>query len=88
MKLETGHLTSKKKIYALLLAIFGSSVALIGTLKVFANVFLGGTSSNNCSHGHELDYCMKNYTIGSARSRDYLATHSLSNGSPMFTNNN
>lgn len=61
MKLETGRLTSKKKIYALLLAIFGSSVALIGTMKVLANVFFGHTSSN-CSHGHELDYCFLNTT--------------------------
>lgn len=56
MKLETGKLTSKKKIYALLLAIFGTSITLIGTLKVLANIFSGHTSSN-CSHGHELDYC-------------------------------
>lgn len=61
MKLETGRLTSKKKIYALLLAIFGCSVALIGTVKVLANVFFGHTSTN-CSHGHELDYCITNTT--------------------------
>lgn len=61
MKLETGKVTSKKKIYALLLAIFGTSVTLIGTLKVFANLFFGHTSSN-CSHGHELDYCLANKT--------------------------
>ena len=63
MKLETGRLTSKKKIYALLLAIFGCSVALIGTIKVLANVYLGNTSPN-CSHGHELDYCLPNKTAG------------------------
>lgn len=61
MKLETGPITSKKKIYALLLAIFGCSVALIGTMKVFANIFLGHTGSN-CSHGHEPDYCFVNKT--------------------------
>lgn len=62
MKLETGRITSKKKIYALLLAIFGISVALIGTIKVIANVF-SGHSSTNCSHGHELDYCFANKTM-------------------------
>lgn len=61
MKLETGRLTSKKKIYALLLAIFGASVALIGTVKVLANLFFSDTSTN-CSHGHELDYCFANKT--------------------------
>lgn len=61
MKLETGRLTSKKKIYALLLAIFGASVALIGTIKVFSNLLFGDTSTN-CSHGHELDYCFVNKT--------------------------
>lgn len=61
IKLETGRITSKKKVYALLLAVFGCSVALIGTMKVFANVFFGHTSSN-CSHGHELDYCIANKT--------------------------
>jgi len=62
MKLETGRITSKKKIYALLLATLGCSVALIGTMKVLANVFFGHSSSN-CSHGHELDYCSMNKTI-------------------------
>lgn len=62
MKLETGRLTSKKKIYALLLAIFGGSVALIGTLKVIANVFFDTEPSVNCSHGHELAYCTANKT--------------------------
>lgn len=62
IKLETGRITSKKKIYALLLAIFGCSVALIGTLKVLANVFYGHGTSTNCSHGNELDYCHSNRT--------------------------
>lgn len=63
MKLETGLVTGKKKIYAFLLLIFGCSVALVGTLKIIANIFFGHTSSN-CSHGHELDYC-KNHTLSS-----------------------
>lgn len=65
MKLETGRLTSRKKIYALLLAIFGCSVTLIGTMKVLANVFFGHTTSTNCSHGQELDYCFANVTHAS-----------------------
>lgn len=61
MKLETGHMTGKRKVYALLLLIFGCSVAFIGTMKIVANIFFGHTT-DNCSHGHELDYCPKNQT--------------------------
>lgn len=61
IKLETGKITGEKKIYALLLAIFGTSVTIIGTMKVLANLFSGHTSYN-CSHGHELNYCIANKT--------------------------
>lgn len=82
MKLETGRLTSKKKIYALLLAIFGGSVALIGTLKVVANVFFDTESSVNCSHGHELAYCTANKTSGLvAKQVKQLVSPSQSGGS-------
>ena len=90
MKLETGRVTSKKKIYALLLAIFGTSVALIGTMKVMANV-LFGHSSSNCSHGHELDYCLPNktHTLASPSNSIFnstkLTTSRISSPSSMTT---
>lgn len=59
IKLETGHPTGSKKLYALLLLVFGCSVASIGTIKIMLNIFFGHSMSN-CSHGHELEYCYKN----------------------------
>lgn len=87
MKLETGRLTSKKKIYALLLAIFGGSVALIGTMKVFANVFLGGHHSINCSHGHELDYCLTNKTSNTLATNQFGRHFSKAPGFPTSSIN-
>lgn len=58
IKLESGRLFSKKKIYALLLAVFGCSVTIIGTLKVLSvMIWSEHANGSNCSHGHELDYC-------------------------------
>lgn len=62
LKLETGRMTGRKKLYATLLAIFGTTVTIVGTLKVLSNMFHGHQSSN-CSHGHELDYCLTNKTL-------------------------
>ncbi|KAG9509596.1 putative sodium-coupled neutral amino acid transporter 11 [Fragariocoptes setiger] len=58
IKLESGSIFSKRKIYALLLAIFGVTIATIGALKVLSQTFLSGSSATDtCSHGLELDYC-------------------------------
>lgn len=56
LKLEAGRITEKRKLYALLLAVFGCTATLIGTAKVLTNSFANDASAN-CAHGHELDYC-------------------------------
>ncbi|XKL63259.1 hypothetical protein PGB90_005623 [Kerria lacca] len=53
IKLEEGPITSKKKLYALGLAIFGCCTAVIGSIRLFTN----WADYVNCNKDRDLFYC-------------------------------
>lgn len=82
LKLESGKVTSDKKKYALLLAIFGCCVTLIGTGNVVGGFFFD-TRKSNCSHGKELAYC----TTNSTKHQDFITGKSVIISHPLSFEN-
>lgn len=56
-----------EKAPAILLASAGLTIAVIGTIKSFLDMWHGVS----CSHGVEMSYCLNNFTISSDNSTLY-----------------
>lgn len=59
LKLEEGFILSRRKLPALGLLIFGSTVAILGVLFLI----LDFDQVDTCSHGKIMSYCQPNSTI-------------------------
>lgn len=65
MKLRPEPIFSKDNIVPLMIATFGSLVAVIGFIMAIVNFSEG----NQCSHGKDMAYCVKEDSIASNTSK-------------------
>jgi sodium-coupled neutral amino acid transporter 11 len=58
LQLEEGHVLSVKKLPALVVVLFGITVAFLGVVFLIVDF----NEVDTCSHGKVMDYCFNNVT--------------------------